>query len=175
MALLAKLKTLKADYTTAKKHKLKQRGFKYPVTTVREARNAGVPLSIACSILKQESGGGQNVFGHDGVKNPIKGGKVTKDRYLAYKRYRIAGLGMQGVGPMQLTWYSFQDAADKLGGCWVPKYNMRVGFEHLAALIKSKGKYDGIRAYNGTGTAADNYAKQVIRRADEYHDMFMKD
>jgi len=25
-------------------------------------------------------------------------------------------MGMQGVGPTQLTWYAFQDQADALGG-----------------------------------------------------------
>ena len=67
----------------------------------------------------------QNVFGSDNVANPIKSRgrpflKVTKPLYQEYLRNRKKGLGQQGVGPMQLTTGSYQDRADKLGGCWKP-------------------------------------------------------
>ena len=58
---------------------------------------------------------------------------------------------MQGVGPCQLTWWELQDAADAQGGCWRPEINMRVGFGHLAALVKRYGECRRRAPYNGSG------------------------
>lgn len=159
----------------ARRHKLKQRGIKRGSRVVQESRRTGIPLSLACSILVQESSGGQNLFGSDAVKNPVKGGKVTKARYEEYLRFRKAGWGMQGVGPMQLTWYEFQDRADREGGCWKPTINMRVGFSILAELISSSGEHDGVRRYNGAGPAAERYASIVLERGDQFERMFEAD
>jgi soluble lytic murein transglycosylase-like protein len=77
---------------------------------------------------------------------------------------------MQGVGPLQLTWYEFQDRADARGGAWKPYINMDVGFEHLGQLIKSTGDLDqAVARYNGTGAAANDYARQVLQRAGKIH------
>lgn len=149
--------------------KVQKAGFKYPLGIVREAKAAGLPLSYALASLQQESGNGSNVFGHDPVQNPIKGGAVTKFRYLLYKKYRKEGLGMQGVGPMQLTWWATQDHADQLGGCWRPGINMRVGFRMLAALIHSKGVHAGVAAYNGSGPAAEAYYKSWAAKQAHWH------
>lgn len=149
---------------------LREHGIAYPITTLQEARAAGISLSLACAFLEQESGGGHNVFGHDPVRRgQRKGGKVTKTRYALYKRLRKLGFGMQGVGPMQLTWYELQDEADAQGGCWQPRYNMRVGFRHAAAAIRTYGERDGIRRYNGSGAAAEAYAKSVLARKAQWH------
>lgn len=150
--------------------KLKRRGIVYPVRTILAASRAKLPLSLACGFLEQESGGGHNVFGHDPVRPPqIRGGVVTSRRYRIYKRLRKEGYGMQGVGPMQLTYYTLQDQADAAGGCDRPYINMLVGFRQAAALIKAHGKHDGIRAYNGSGAAAEKYADQVEERAARWH------
>lgn len=149
--------------------KLKKAGFQNALRTIYEARNAKLPLSYALAFLEKESGKGQNLFGNDGVRNPIKGGVVTKSRYLQYKRYRQQGLGMQGVGPMQLTWYEFQDKADAMGGCWQPKYNMRVGFRLAADLINRHGKYAGAARFNGTGASADAYARDWMKKQAKWH------
>lgn len=149
---------------------MEKHGIKYPTWTQRAAREAGLPLSIACALLEQESGGGHNVFGHDPVRgDQIRGGKVTREKYRKYKRLRKAGYGMQGVGPMQLTWYEFQDRADRIGGCWKPYPNMKVGFSIAADLIKRKGRVRGLAAYNGSGFAAWRYSRQVRRRAKVWH------
>jgi hypothetical protein len=145
-------------------YRAKRNGIVNPLIAWQESRRAGISFPLACAILEQESGGGWNVFGHDFVRNPIRGGKVTKARYLAYKHYRQLGLGMQGCGPLQLTWFSYQDRADALGGCWKPRFNMRVGFETLAANVRRYGHWGGIKAYNGAGAAATAYAWSVTRR-----------
>jgi hypothetical protein len=77
---------------------------------------------------------------------------------------------MQGVGPCQLTWWELQDKADRYGGCWIAQHNIRVGFETLAGHIAAKGEHHGLAAYNGTGEAAQEYARSVRRRMEKWHE-----
>ena len=133
------------------------------------ARDAGLSVALAASILMQESGGGQNVYGHDPTIF-VGAGAVTEANYHVYRAERVASGNrrMQGVGPCQLTYWSLQDAADALGGCWRPLANMRVGFSHLAEAVRRSGLRAGVAAYNGSGTAASAYAQAVIERADRF-------
>lgn len=150
--------------------RLRRNGIKVPIIAYQEARRTGCNLAALCAVLEQETGGGRNVYGHDrdshgriiwhGSSGTVK---VTKKNYLRYRAWRRANRNrlMQGVGPMQLTWYSYQDEADKLGGCWNPRYNVRVG----AKLLKSHRAHYGswhkaFRAYNGS----EAYANQVDKR-----------
>jgi hypothetical protein len=132
-------------------------------------RKAAVPPSLAASVLMQETSGGANIFGHD--KTIFAGaGTVTKAKYLAYKKQRgpDGKGGMQGVGPLQLTFFTLQDEADARGGCWRPYVNMLVGYEHLAANIRRSGLRAGVRAYNGSGADAEEYADTVLTRAEVF-------
>lgn len=128
----------------------------------------GLPLSYGLALVEKESEF-QNVFGHDQVANPVKGGRVTRLRYMAYKRARKAGKGMQGVGYTQLTWYAFQDQADTLGGCWKAYPNLVVGFGNLKRLINLSGKQNGAAAYNGTGDAAEAYGRDFVHKQEAWH------
>jgi hypothetical protein len=152
---------------------LRERGVRFPQWTVVSARQVGIPLSYALAFLEKESSGrdtdgslkiGLNLFGSDPVHNPVKGGFVTQKRYRTYVANRKRGLGMQGVGPLQLTWWEFQDMADKEGGCWHPQHNMRVGFAIAKRLIKDHGKGDGVRRWNGEGPAAEHYSEDWASR-----------
>lgn len=67
------------------------------------------------------------------------------------------------------TWYSTQDAADKLGGCWKPACNIRQAFTTLAGMIRQHGYVNGIVAYNGSGSAARHYSVAVRATADTWH------
>ena len=146
--------------------RLRAGGIVHPQVTIAEAQRAGLRLAVACAMLEKETSGGHNVFGHDPTIF-VGAGKVTKAKYLAYKKQRVASGNkrMQGVGPCQLTWYEFQDEADREGGCWRPEINIRIGFRRLAANIKLYGEADGARRYNGTGAAADAYSADLLRRA----------
>lgn len=143
-------------------------GIKNPYLVMRTCDEVGLPFAAACAMLMKESAGGSNIFGHDrnsdGSPRPFYGaGKVTKKKYLAYKKERLAGKGAQGVGPCQLTWYEFQDEADRLGGCWKPKHNMQVGFRLLRdyrAGGKNSWEYVGTR-YNGGADYGRDYAAKV--------------
>lgn len=148
--------------------KAKRYGIKNSLRTVLEARRAGLPVSLAFALVEQETDNGANVFGHDPVQS-IRGGPVTKARYLTYRARRRAGFGMQGVGPLQLTWWATQDEADRLGGCWKPAVNLRVGLGTLAGLIRQHGYGDGVRRYNGSGPAAVAYSASVRARAKKWH------
>jgi hypothetical protein len=150
-------------------------GMKMPVRTLQAARKTGLSLPLACSVLAQETGGGINEFGHDPTIF-VGAGQVTESKYHAYKaeRVRSANHLMQGVGPVQLTWWSTQDAADAIGGCWRPLKNMLIGFEHLVESIRRDGLRAGVAAYNGSGPAAQRYADQVLARAAGYAKVLRK-
>ena len=52
-------------------------GGRHGALIVAEAERAGLSLSLACALVEQESSF-RNVFGHDGVRNPIpKGGAAA--------------------------------------------------------------------------------------------------
>jgi hypothetical protein len=130
--------------------------------------STGLPLSYGLTLLEKESGF-QNVFGHDPVRNPVKGGRVTQARYAEYKRHRKRGEGMQGVGYTQLTWFAYQDQADALGGCWRPYPNIVVGFRLIRNLTHVHGIQKGAARFNGTGPAADAYGRDFLARQRKWH------
>ncbi|MDA0178741.1 D-Ala-D-Ala carboxypeptidase family metallohydrolase [Solirubrobacter phytolaccae] len=143
-----------------------------PEMVIEEAKREGLRLSLACAILEKESSGGQNVFGHDRDTIFAGAGAVTREKYLDYKRQRDAQRGrhrMQGVGPAQLTWWEWQNEADAEGGCWQPRFNIRIGFRNLVKLMRAHGEPDGIRRYNGTGDAAEAYSRDIRARARRWH------
>lgn len=145
--------------------RLRRHGIVYPYATIRAARTARLGLPLACAILIQETGGGRNEFGHDPTIF-VGAGDVTKGKYLAYRSLRDTVREFQGVGPCQLTSGGLQDQADRLGGCWIPRFNMAVGFHFLHGLIIRHGLDGGVAAYNGSGEAAQRYARHVVALAD---------
>jgi hypothetical protein len=150
--------------------RIRKHGGTNSLRVVLECRRAGIPISLGCAFLTQESNFA-NVFGHDAVRNPVKGGRVTRYRYKEYLRFRNMGWGNQGVGPCQLTSPGFQDAADRLGGCHIPKYNIRVGFDFVAKLLRThENEHRAIAAYNGSGAAAERYADSVLHLQKIWHD-----
>lgn len=138
------------------------------------ARAAKLDVACAAVLLLKESGGGRNIWGHDPVPTAgtyVPGGPVTRDNYRAYRDAILAGkAGRQGCGPTQLTYGPLQARADVLGGCWDWQANCRVGFEHLAGLIRANGVRDGFRRYNGSGPAAERYADDAMQRLRVWQD-----
>ena len=134
---------------------LARNGFQHPVQTLLASRDGGLNLAECIATLVMETGTGVNEFGHD-PGNPVQGGIVTKDRYHLMRRYVSAGYPSQGAGPCQLTSTGLQDEADHLGGCWVPYFNMVVGFRFQAGL--GNGVWSRFYHYNGSGPMAAAYA-----------------
>lgn len=171
MPLEGTFKVSQAEYDADQRYAsiAARNGLTNSLRALWEARAAGISPALALAILEQESGG-KNVFGHDPTIF-IGAGEVTKAKYLAYREQRRASGNrkMQGVGPMQLTWWEYQDQADNLGGAWVPKYNMRAGYRRLADLIKAHGTWTGVERYNGSGPAAQAYRQSVHTRYDKWH------
>lgn len=147
--------------------RMRRAGIVYPLVTWQAARGARLGLPLACALLMQETGGGRNEFGHDPTI-AVGWGTVTRARYLAYRHLRDETGECQGVGPCQLTARGYQDEADRLGGCDVPRYNMAVGFHALHDLIVKYGLHAGVRAYNGSGPAAEHYANSVVSLAEHF-------
>ena len=155
--------------------RMRRAGIEVPRIAYEEARRASLELAVLCAVLEQETGGGRNVWGHDRDSSGrvIWHGKsgtvpVFEEGYKAYKRWRDARgrppYGrMQGVGPMQLTWFSYQDLADKYGGCWRPRYNVRVGAEILARAISRSGLHRALWLYNGSELYADAVEERVAK------------
>lgn len=148
--------------------RLRRAGIVNPIITVQEADRVGVPYDVLATILDMETGGGKNVFGHD-PGGAVTGGKVTKERYLEYRRALTQGAGKfpQGVGPMQLTSLGLQNEADRMGGCWIPRYNIRVGARFLkesANWRSSKPYWFAAKAYNGS----EAYARKFTLRREHW-------
>lgn len=156
----------------------------YPLVTVLAAKIAGLPVSLACAILGQESSGGLNEWGHD--PTIFKGGHdkahnrqypefpISQAAYFTYKTERGSakapdvGKRQQGVGPGQLTTAWKQDQADLLGGAWKPLPNMIEAFSLLRASIQRDGLRATVVAYNGSGARAEKYADVVLAHEREW-------
>ena len=158
----------------------KRHGARYSLRIVLECRRSGLPISAGFALIEKESGF-RNVFGHDPVQSiprSWQGTTVTRRKYQTYKANRKAGRGMQGVGPPQITWYEYQDEADRLGGCWVPKHSIRMGMRILSDhrtryLSRGYGRRDALRLaardYNGSGDAAERYGRHFLEGFDKWH------
>jgi hypothetical protein len=148
-----------------------------PLRITFEAVRAGIPIAAAFALVEKESGrAARNVFGHDpttSIPSSWMGQRVTRSRYVHYKRWRAAR-GMQGVGPLQLTWWEFQDRADRLGGCWKPWHSIRVGLEVYAGHYRAASgtRRERLRAaaekYNGSGPAAVAYGRDFMVKFDAW-------
>lgn len=134
---------------------------------VELATATGLELAVAAAMLMRESGGGVNEWGHDQVATDgiyVMGAPVTREVYLQYREaLGLKQIKAQGCGPTQLTSPDLQAAADRAGGCWLWEANIRVGFSHLAGLIRSNGLADGLRAYNGSGPWAIQYRDEMLQ------------
>ena len=145
-------------------------GIQRAPEVIELAAAVGLDLAAAAVMLEKESGGGHQIWGHDGVSTGgiyVPGSPVTQAAYLAYKAKR-SQLGCQGVGASQLTFYALQDEADAEGGCWDWRPNVTVGFRTLAGLIKANGLQSGFRHFNGSGPAAEAYAADAMAKYDTW-------
>lgn len=147
---------------------LRRHGIRNAFRLIRAARRAGVKIATAAALIELESWG-RNVFGHD--PTIFSGaGRVTRRSYADYKRQRgTPGRQMQGVGPAQLTWWTFQDRADRAGGCWHPFYNMLTGFQILRENRRREGSLqEAYRSYNGSGPAAEAYSRAAMEARERW-------
>jgi hypothetical protein len=115
---------------------------------VEEAERAGLDLALACALVEQESGG-RNIFGCDlgpvRDRPPYCHHEVTQERV---KKLIASPPMMNGVGLTQLTWFTFVEDAEDLGGAHIPRNQCRVGFQLLK---KYRDKYpylEALGAYN---------------------------
>lgn len=145
--------------------KLKRHGVRAPRSVIAEAKRANLDLADAVTMLEQETGiPQQNIFGCDhgdvGDRPPYCHQAVTRERIQRW--WPIHQSQMNGVGWTQITWYTYVEEAQRLGGAHKVKYQMRVGFKALADLIRAYGVQDGHRRYNGSGAAAEAYGRRAV-------------
>lgn len=140
-------------------------GARHALKIAQEARRAGLPLDLAYALVEQESGG-RNIFGCDhGAGRAFCHQEVTRERVQALLRSGLAN----GVGLTQLTYPPLVREADRIGGAHRPRFQLRVGFKVLKDNIRRLGYRSGIRAYNGSGPAAERYADLLIARRSRWH------
>lgn len=136
-------------------------GFERPYLTVAALRKADIKPQTAAALLLKESGGGNNVFGHDWEaklgraranedRPPYNGHNVTEARARKLRGSTYSN----GVGPTQLTFKGYIDRARKAGGEWKPYVNMLIGFRIFRELFNTHGslvlaatRYNGAEAY----------------------------
>lgn len=157
-------------------------GVEKPSVVAEEAHRADLRLDYALAMLHMETGprgatpgdrgfklAQRNVFGCDhgpaGGRVPFCGETVTEARVKALLDSGQAN----GVGWCQLTYRPFVIKAQQLGGAHKPRYQMRVGFDVLAGLIRANGVEVGFARYNGSGSAAAAYGREAKRLAEAYH------
>ncbi|HWM11066.1 MAG TPA: hypothetical protein VNO82_17045 [Solirubrobacteraceae bacterium] len=146
-------------------------GGRYAKEIIAASRLTGAPVALLCAIAYHETNF-RNIYGRDAGRrpNPVRSPAppnalvVNRENYRRYLKARNSGFDANGVGVMQLTSHGYQDRADKLGGCWKPDINIRVGAEVILEKIRIQGGSlrQGIRAYNGEGDAAEKYADNVL-------------
>lgn len=162
-------------------HVARANGLLMPHSAWRAHQRTGVPFYVLAAFLMQETGGGVNEYGHDvdstGTPRPFWGvPEVTQENYAVYlherdlgvveaKQFPHLGRRSQGVGPMQLTYYAYQDRADHEGGCWDPAVNIRVGAEILAEKYAVLHDWHKVaRSWNGR----ESYAVEMDARFKEW-------
>jgi hypothetical protein len=152
---------------------LKRLGVKSPGMVLSEAKRADLNPEYALAMLEKETGiPQQNIFGCDhGPGRAFCHMKVTKERVAALR----ASGAMNGVGWTQITWWEFVRDADNMGGAHLPRFQMRVGFDVLAAHIAQYGVWDGFRRYNGSGSAAEAYANEAVGLAKKWNSILEGD
>jgi hypothetical protein len=135
---------------------------------VEEAQRVGLDLALACALVAQESGG-RNIFGCDlgpvGDRPPYCHQEITRDRVQKL----IDSPFMNGVGLTQLTWFTFVDEAEALGGAHIPRNQCRVGFQLLKKYREKYPYLEAFGAYNAGeanrhSTQATRYAAHLAER-----------
>jgi hypothetical protein len=120
---------------------------------VDEAERADLHVDLACALVEQESNG-RNIFGCDhgnvGDRPPYCHQAATKERVQALRTGGSYRHGMNGIGPVQLTWWEFVEKAEALGGAHIPANNCRVGFTDLVSMldVEGFGYLEALGAYN---------------------------
>lgn len=117
---------------------LAKAGIRYADVVIRECERNNVPVACVCVLMVKEAN--DNIYGHDlnsCMNFPGQRVEVTRENYLEYLACVAAGGKRNGVGPLQLTYWSLQDEADRRGGCYLPEISIQVGVEHFASLLRS--------------------------------------
>jgi hypothetical protein len=153
---------------------LKRHGIVDSSVALESADYAHIHTSIVATSLDMESWGGKNIWGGDpgGDALPVQWfeSPVTYPKWRVYWANVERGLHVNGCGRSQLTDKSLQEAANSIGGCWLPLPNGKVGAVFMSQLLK---EVDGnvrlaFQHYNGSGPAAIRYGEDAYALYTEW-------
>lgn len=142
---------------------LRKHQFGYPVRTLRAVVKTGINPAHAAVLLRKETGGGRNVFGHD-AGGPFPGEPVTWAKVQVIRRTG----SLNGIGPCQLTspaWINNPPSSwDKVHR---PYINMLAGFGGFKAMVDGAGLFEAAHRYNGAVSYAEDFVDRVdgVRRS----------
>lgn len=146
----------------------------------RAKRRLGVPLrysiwiALACRkhhmryalgyamVLKESNY--TNVFGHD-AGGWYKGERVTRRKYRRLRKHlkESGGQGANGVGPTQITYYTY--IVDH-PGLWKVRANIYFGIDIFADYVHRLGERMGAGSYNGgEANPQQDYAADLLEKA----------
>ena len=138
---------------------------------VDEAKSEDLDLALACALVEQESGG-YNIFGCElgpvDDRPPYCHHQVTRERVQKL----IASPFMNGVGLTQLTWFTFVEDTEALGGAHEPRNQARIGFRLLRQYLEKYPYLEALGAYNAgeanRRSVLDTYAAPLAERHNKW-------
>ena len=151
-----------------------EHGIVDPYNALNAAVYTGLNLSIVCTSLLMESWGGKNMWGGDSGGHALPWQwfehPVTYSMWVVYWANVQRGLTTNGCGPDQLTSKGLQEAANSIGGCWLPGPNMKIGAVFMKQLINAAGSVQlAFQHYNGSGPAAVAYGYHAAALEAQIH------
>jgi len=136
-------------------------------------------FSIVCTSLLMESYGGRNMWGGDpggdALPTDLFEQDVTPAGWATYWANVKRGLRTNGCGPGQLTSEGLQEAANSIGGCWLPGPNMKVAAIFMRQLLAATGGDITLayQHYNGSGPAAIAYGQRAAAIEARLHHLYV--
>lgn len=142
-------------------------------------RKEDVPFFVACALVLKESGGGDNVYGHD-AGGALSGypHEVDESNFKVFQwLVETKGFKSNGVGPTQITYYPNFAAMAKLGlKPWVGADNLSYGLRLLRAQYDAHKTWESAGAHYNGGTKPDAsawaYGRDLVGKANTFRALF---
>lgn len=157
---------------------IQSRGVQNADSIVRAAAELKLPVHIAAALIEKESNGA-NVYGDDRPRTVFNkldgarpaGGVVTEQNFIQFERRVANGETPNGVGPSQITYFTYFPAARDQGvKLWEPYDNIKFGLRILAGSLGENYSSASVRAagtsYNGDASYGVELAQRVERWAN---------
>jgi hypothetical protein len=137
-----------------------------------EAERARIDPALGVAVVNKESNF-SNVFGWDWGEEfeeevPFAHLRVTRERAVEMLEHLHAGGRANGFGLSQITWPATVYTAEEYGGCHLPRYQCRAGFEVLAWWINNYGYMRGLSGYNSGVPKVNRYGRDLAALHEDW-------